>query len=103
MIEYLPHGRSNATSIPALRAATGLSDREVRAEIERLILEERVPVCTLPTNPGVFVAVTPEEVDLAQRQIRSRAGALLRRARALRIAGERVRWSPTLFDVEALQ
>lgn len=46
------------------------------------------------------LAVTPEEVDLAQRQIRSRAGALLRRARALRIAGERVRWSPTLFDVE---
>lgn len=102
MRQYIPHGRANATSVPALAAATGLTDREVRAEIERLILVERVPVCTLPVNPGVFVAITPEEVDLAQRQIRSRAGALLRRARALRIAGERVRWSPTLFDVEVL-
>ena len=103
LADYIPTGRENACCIADLVYATGLTDRAVRQEIERLVVEDHIPICTLPTLFGVFVAETPEEVDLAQRQIRSRAGALLRRARALRIAGERVRWSPTLFDVEALR
>ncbi len=74
-----------------------MSDREVRAAIEELVTVQHVPVVTLPTNPGVFVAVTSEEVQLARRQIRSRALSLLRRDRALRICAEALSWSPELF------
>lgn len=103
MLEHIPSGRRHATSVPALCRATGLSDREVRSEIERLVTENHIPIVCLPTNPGVFIATTPAEVELGQRQMRSRAMSLLKRARALRICGEALEWGPTLFDMEALR
>ena len=57
----------------------------------------RVPVVTLPTNPGVFVAVTPAELELAIKGIRGRAMSLLRRQRGLRLCREPLTYSTTLF------
>ena len=73
MLEHIPHGHASATSIPALSLATGLSDREVRSEIARLVNEEHVPVVTSPTPGGsVYLATTPEELDHVIRTARSR-------------------------------
>ena len=102
----LPRGRANATSIPALMRALGWSDRQVREGLERLVTEglepqardpRRVPVVTLPTSPGVFVAATPEELELAIASIRGRAMALLRRQRGLRLCREPLVYKPSLF------
>ena len=95
----LPRGRANACSVPHLARCTGWNERAVREGLEHLLTEYRVPVCTLPVKDGVYVAVTPEECDAADRNLRSRALAILRRRRALRLAGERLAWSPTLFDL----
>lgn len=97
VLKHLPRGRANATSIPALVAATGLTEREVRAAIEELVTLRHLPVCTLPTSRGVWLATTPDEVLEAEAQLRSRAMALLERCRGLRFARERLEYSPTLF------
>ncbi|MCL5736983.1 MAG: hypothetical protein M1274_15695 [Actinobacteria bacterium] len=94
LLSLLPHGRASATSIPALRRLTNMSDREVRAAIEELVTVQHVPVVTAA---GVFIAETPEDVDLAVANLRARSMAMLRRCRALRLARESLAWSPTLF------
>lgn len=99
LLRYLPQGRKHATSVSALSLATGLSPREVRAALEELVNVHRVPVVTLPTNPGVFIAETPDEVELGDAHLRAKAMALLRRRRSLRLCRERLAWSPTLFEV----
>jgi len=102
----LPRGRSNATSVPALMRQLGWTDRQVREGLEQLITEglqpqardpRRVPVVTLPTSPGVFVAATPEELELAIAGMRGRGIACLKRARGLRLCREQVAYSSTLF------
>lgn len=86
--------------------ALGWDDRQVREGIEQLVCEglepqerdpRRVPVVTLPTNPGVFVASTPEELELAIAGIRGRAMALLRRQRGLRLCRPQVAYLGRLF------
>jgi len=98
----LPRGREHATSIPDLCARLSMHDRQVREGIQRLVDGElegrRIPVVTLPCRDGVFVATTPEELDLGDAHLRSKAQALLRRRRSLRLCREGLAWSPTLFD-----
>lgn len=99
LLSVLPHGRENATSIKELVFLTELSDRQVRAEIERLVMEERVPVVTLPSASGsVYVATTPEELDAGIGHISAKAGALLRRKRALRQCRVERQIDPALVD-----
>jgi hypothetical protein len=102
----LPRGARNATSVPALCCALGWSDREVREGMEQLVCEglqpqakdpKRVPVVTRPTNPGVFVAVTPAELEEAIKGMRSRGIACLARAKGLRMCREQVAYAETLF------
>jgi hypothetical protein len=106
----LPRGRENATSIPTLvdkmmACRSGWAymteARIIRDGLQQLVNERRVPVVTLPTNPGVFVAVTPEELDLADAHLRSKAMALLKRRRSLRLCREAL-GNPTLFDMEGV-
>lgn len=103
---WIPRGEAKATSIPALAQALGVNERCIREGIEQLITEglapqardpKRIPVVTLPTNPGVYVAVTPAELELAIAGIRGRAMALLRRQRGLRLCREELAYSTTLF------
>lgn len=106
----LPRGRANATTVADLTYRLELnhwgvspwSDRSVREGLEQLISERRVPVVTLPTNPGVFVAVTPEELDLADANLKSRAMALLVRRRNLRRCKPQLVYRETLFDLEGV-
>ena len=102
----LPHGRANATSIPALMRALGWTDRQVREGLEQLVTEglqpqardpRRVAVVTLPTSPGVFVAATPDELELAIEGMRGRGIACLKRARGLRLCREQVTYKEALF------
>lgn len=97
LLRLLPRDRAHAVSVGYLAARLGLKDREVRALLEELVTVDHRPVCTLPTANGVWLATRPEDVDLAVAQLRSRAGALLRRCRGLRLAREELAWSPTLF------
>lgn len=62
----LPRGWDNATSVSALSRCLGWSERAVREGLEELVNLWRVPVVTLPTNPGVFIATRPEDAFLAQ-------------------------------------
>jgi hypothetical protein len=98
----LPRGRDCATSIPALVAHLGLSDRYIREGLEQLVNGEaghRVAVVTLPTNPGVFVATSPAELDLGDAHLRAKAMSLLHRRRSLRLCREYLAYRPTLFDL----
>lgn len=88
LLPHIPTGRRHATSVSQLSALSGLSDREVRAEIERLLKEDRVPVCTLPTTNGVWIADGPEDIDAADKHLKAKAMSLLRRRRALRLCRE---------------
>lgn len=98
----LPRGRENATSIPDLCARLLIHDRQVREGIQQLVEGElygrRIPVVTLPRRGGVFIATTPEEIDLGDAHLRSKTMALLHRRRSLRLCREEMVWSPTLFD-----
>lgn len=93
----LPRGRANACSVADLAYDLCASDRYVREGLEQLVNEHRVPVCTIPTARGVFVAVTPEELDLADAHLRAKAMAMLRRRRSLRLCRERLMYCETLF------
>ena len=102
----LPRGARNATSVPALARALGWTDRQVREAMEQLVCEglqpqakdpKRVPIVTRPTNQGVFVAVTPKELEEAIEGLRGRGMAILRRARGLRLCREQVAYTSTLF------
>lgn len=95
----LPKGRVKACTVADLAYDMCASDRYIREGLEQLVNERRIPVVTLPTNPGVFIAITPEEVDLADANLRSRAMAILHRRRSLRLCRERLAYSPTLFDL----
>lgn len=103
---HLPRGQANATSVPALCRTLRWSDRQVREGMEQLVTQGlkpqaidpmRVPVVTLPKLNGVFVAVTPEELELAIGSIRGRALALLRRQRGLRLCREPLANNKRLF------
>ena len=96
VLRHLRHGRQRATSIPSLAAATRLSEREVRAALADLLNLQRIAVVTLACNPGVFIAETPEELDLADKHLRGKTMALLRRRRALRLCRMQLT-SETLF------
>lgn len=57
-----------------------------------------MPVVTLPKANGVFVATTPDELELAIKGIWSRIRALLRRWRGLRLCRSQVMYgNGTLF------
>lgn len=97
ILSLLPHGRADATSIPSLVRASGLSERAVREAIHELVTTYHVAVVSLPIPRGIWLAQTAEEAQAAAEQLRARAMSLLERCRGLRIAGERIAWSPTLF------
>lgn len=100
LLGALPRGRENATSIPALCRRLGAQDRQVREGLQQLVdgeLGERVPVVTLPCRDGVFVATTPEELDLGDAHLRSKAMALLHRRRSLRLCREAMAYTGRLF------
>lgn len=95
----LPRGHKEATSIPELAHRFNVSGREIRQGLERLVIDRHVAVVTLPCRRGVFIAATPEELDAGLAHIDSKAWALLRRRRALRMCREQLAWSPTLFQI----
>lgn len=99
LASILPRGRANACSVADLAYDLCASDRYVREGLEQLVNEHRVPVCTLPTAKGVYVAVTPEELDAADAHLRAKAYALLRRRRSLRLCREHLAFRPTLFEL----
>ena len=92
----------DGTSVRAIMAATGLSERAVREEIDRLLESGEAAVCTLPVNTGksVYIATEAWQMDAAVGHISAKAGALLRRKRRMRIARDALAWSPTLFSLE---
>ncbi|HOG48790.1 MAG TPA: hypothetical protein PLB78_19335, partial [Anaerolineae bacterium] len=69
----------------------------VREAIHELVTTYHVAVVSLPIPRGIWLAQTAEEAQEAAEQLHARAMSLLERCRGLRIAGERIAWSPTLF------
>jgi hypothetical protein len=97
---HVPYGLARATSVPALMLAVNASDRKIRDGLEQLISERGLPIVTLAKNPGIFIATTPEELDLGDEDLRKRAMAILVRRRNLRRQRPRLQYSETLFGRE---
>jgi hypothetical protein len=92
----------DGTTVRAIELATGLSNRAVRDEMDRLLESGEAAVCTLPVSTGksVYIATEDWQMDLAIKHIASKAGALLVRKRRMRFAKDKLAWSPTLFPVD---
>lgn len=79
----IPKSRNKATNIRDLAALLGHDEREVRDCIKDLREIYHKPVVCLPTRNGVWVAQTPEEVDLEIACQTSRARSIERSVQVL--------------------
>ncbi len=100
LLAVLPRGPRHAVSVGYLAARLETNEREIRAALENLVCEDHIPVCTLPSPKGsIYIATTPEELDAGIAHISAKAGALLKRKRALRMCREYLAYKPTLFEI----
>lgn len=93
----LPRGAANGTSIRALARELDTSERTVRDGLRYLVVEQHRPVVTLPTDNGVYLATTAEDLAPARAHLRSKLVSLRERMDALEMAAQNLAWSPQLF------
>jgi len=93
----LPRGSANGTSIRALARQLDTSERTVRDGLRYLVVDEHKPIVTLPTDKGVYLATTAEDLAPARAHLRSKLVSLRERMDALELAAQNLAWRPTLF------
>lgn len=71
-------GRDNAVSAKKLATKAGVSERKVRAIIAHLVDSHGQLIGSHPSR-GFFMIVDREDMDLAERQLKSRALKILKR------------------------
>jgi len=71
-------GRESAISAGDLAADAGCSERKVRAIIAHLVEEHGLMIGSHPSK-GFFIIRDRADLDLAERQLKSRAMAILKR------------------------
>lgn len=98
LLELIPTGRRNATSMSGLATQMGRSDREIRRLCKELT-KAGYPVCSLPLPRGVWRPESYQEALEAAKQLRSRGLACLESSSDLERAALDL-WQPVLF-VEA--
>ena len=96
----LPVGRKCGTSVRALAALLGWSERKVRLGMQILRRKKHLAIAALPERNGVFVATREDLSDLIRTRdgLHSRAMSLLVTVHELDEVIADLRWSPTLFD-----
>lgn len=84
MIElYLKVGRENAVTRQFLRSVTGMSDRDVRQDIE-IMRQKGIPIMSSSRTAGYWLAESIDEVESLQKELLHRADELYKTAEALR-------------------
>ena len=90
--ELLNTGRSNAQTARELAELIDADIREITKHIER---ERRdgAPICATSdgSNPGYYLAETPEELETYCRRLKKRAGEIFKTRRGLLQALEKMR------------
>jgi hypothetical protein len=96
----LPVGRRRGTSVRALAARLGWSERKVRLGMQVLRRKKHLAIAGLPERNGVFIATHEDLAALIRTRygLRSRALSLLATVRELDAVIAELEWSPTLFD-----
>ena len=92
-LHHIPFGPEHGTSISALMAVTGMSERKVRAEIDALV-DAGEPVVCLPKKNGVYRPRSHDEAKHAVRSLYSRAEAI--RTHAAKLDAATVNMPPQL-------
>lgn len=83
MIEkFIPTGDGIRVTRQELAALSGMKDRDIRREIERL-RNNGIPIMSDSTKPGYWVADTQAEKVKTVRELRSRAFKLLKTAKII--------------------
>ena len=81
--EYIPKGQENAISRKNLCRRTGLSDRDLRAYIEKANQESDEPIICLLDGRGYFIPL-PSERDLVWQYIASETSRVNKLSKKLR-------------------
>ena len=92
VLDCIPTGHKNAISLRRLTLVVSLDDRLIRDIIYRLVVERGMPIgsSTFSEGGGYFLIENEEDLKVATRNLKPRAKAIFRRARALeRIAQEK--------------
>jgi hypothetical protein len=97
LLHALPREREYGTSVKALAAMLGTTDRAVRQGIKDLREHHGVPVICLPTTNGVWITDDPAEVDALIACQVSRARSIEQSVRALRQVRDTLAYRPALF------
>lgn len=100
MIRHLGTGRDSARSIGDLAESLGWSRRRVERELERMVIEDHVPV--IACSQGVYLASTAAETRTYILSLKGRMSAISARIRALeKWAAEQEQPQPSIWDVAA--
>ena len=96
----LPVGRRCGTSVRALAARLGWSERKVRLGMQVLRRKKHLAIAGLPERNGVFIATREDLSALIRTRdgLSSRAMSLLATVHELDEIIAELEWSPTLFD-----
>ena len=84
VLAHLKHGQANAISRQALKELTGISDRAIRQEIQKL-RNKGIYIVSTSDSKGYYLAETNEEVRHFVAESRSRAMELLNTANKVQI------------------
>lgn len=79
----IPEGRANAVTRSYLRTMTGMSDREVRKEIEKL-RNDGMLICNNSDGYGYYISNDLEELKKQYKSDTARALSILKRRKYLR-------------------
>ena len=82
VIDYISTGYKNSITRKKLCSLTGLSDRDMRHQIEKLKVD--YPICNYQDGKGYFIAETPEEAERMLKQEGARIKAISNSCRGLR-------------------
>ena len=89
LLEIIPKGKENAISMESLRIMTGLSDRELRREIQLINETGEIIICR-EHQKGFYIPETPEEAERYIRYSQSYLVTLARKDRAMKKAKDKM-------------
>lgn len=64
VLDYLHYGKQNAATREYLSALTGLKDRSLRSEINRLRVQEGHPIFNTQDGTGYFLATQEDKAEM---------------------------------------
>lgn len=82
IVNYIPKGKENAVSKYTLSATLGISEREVRRQVEEA-RNKGLSIISSSRGKGYYMASDRHDVEILTRELRSRAINLLKTVSAI--------------------